>query len=243
MPADLDETPPVARPAAALSIYHGQMTTLAAGYREAIDRLPEGATLILHHVGWDDYERLVEDFADRPNLRLSYDRGRLEAMTPLAEHEAYARFIDDLARVLAEAQGLLLEKRGSTTWARQSLARGVEADACYYVANARQVIGKRTIDLDVDPPPDLVVEIDITNESLRKQPTYAALKVREIWRYDGETMSFHELMGSDYQPIAMSISFPGVTPKMLTEALAESRLAGQTAALIAFRQRVRRSPA
>lgn len=217
------------------------MATLAAAYRDAIERLPEGATLIVHHVGWDEYEHLLENLAERPDLRLSYDRGRLEAMTPLPEHEAYARFIDDLVRVVADERGLLLEKRGSATWKRRSLARGVEADACYYVAGAHRIIGKRTLDLDVDPPPDLVVEIDITNESLSKRPTYAALGVREIWQYDGEQASFHELVDGEYRAIADSLSFPGLTPVMLADALAHSTRDGQTTALGAFRQRLRQS--
>jgi Uma2 family endonuclease len=215
------------------------MATLMGEYREAIGRLPEGATLIVQRVGWDEYERLLDDLIDRPDLRLSYDRGRLEVMTPLAEHEAHARFVDDLVRIVAEERGLLLEKRGSATWKRRALARGVEADACYYVAAARRVIGKRTIDLDVDPPPDLVVEIDITNESIGKRPIYAAFGVREIWRYDGTDVSFHVLVENEYRPVPDSLSFPGLTPALVAQALAESTRDGQTAALHAFRRRLR----
>jgi Uma2 family endonuclease len=211
------------------------MSVLAEEYRDAIARLPEGATLILQHVGWDEYEHLTEVLTDRPDLRLSYDRGRLEAMTPLAEHEAHARFIDDLVRVVAELRGLMLEKRGSATWKRRALGRGVEADACYYVAAAPRIIGKRTIDLDVDPPPDLVVEIDITNESLAKHPIYAALGVREICRYNGVEASFMQLVAGEYRASGDSLSFPGLTPAMVTTALAQSMRDGQTAALREFR--------
>lgn len=218
------------------------VTRAAAEYREAIERLPAGATLILQHVAWDEYEQLLDDLAERPNLRLSYDRGRLEVMTPLAEHEAYARFIDDVVRVIADARGLLLEKRGSTTWKRRAIARGVEADACYYVVGASRIIGKRTIDLDVDPPPDLVVEIDITNESVGKHPTYAALGMREIWQYNGDEVVFLELVDAGYRAVFESISFPGVTPAMLAAALAESARDGQTAALQTLRQRLRQPP-
>jgi len=212
---------------------------VAAAHREAIERLPEGATLILQQVGWDEYEQLLADLAERPDLRVSYDRGRLEVMTPLAEHEAYARFIDDVVRVIADERGLLLEKRGSTTWKRRAIAGGVEADACYYVESASRIIGKRTIDLDVDPPPDIVVEIDITNESTSKHPTYAALGVREIWQYNGVAASFLELADTEYRATSESVSFPGVTPAMLAAALAQSARDGQTAALQSFRHRLR----
>lgn len=217
------------------------MATRPADHREAIERLPEGATLILQHVGWDEYEQLLDQLTDRPDLRLSYDRGRLEVMTPLAEHEAYARFIDDVVRAIADDRRLLLEKRGSTTWKRRAIGRGAEADACYYVASASRIIGKRTIDLDVDPPPDLVVEIDITNESASKHPTYAALGVSEIWHYNGTDMSFLELAGAGYRATVESRSFPGITPAMLATALGQCAREGQTAALEAFRQRLRRA--
>jgi Uma2 family endonuclease len=77
--------------------------TLTVDFRGAISHLPDGATLIVHPVGWEDYEHLLEDTADRPHLRVSYNCGKLEIMTPLPEHEEYARFIDDLVRVVAEA--------------------------------------------------------------------------------------------------------------------------------------------
>src|SRR5712692_10277902 len=168
------------------------MSALTADYRDSIEHLPQGATLVIHRIGWDDYEHLLEDLSDRLRLRISYNCGRLEVMTPLPEHEKYARFIDDVVRVLSEELDLKLEKLGSATWKNRRLARGVEPDACYYVANADRVIGKRHIDLESDPPPDIVVEIDVTNESLSKFPIYAALLVSEIWRYEGERVHFHE---------------------------------------------------
>ena len=173
------------------------MGTVTADYLETINRLPEGSTLILHHVTWAEYERLLEELVDRPGVRVSYDRGRLEVMTPLPEHEEYVRLIDSLVRTWADHEHLQLQNYGASTWKRQRLAKGVEPDACYYVANAVRVIGKRHIDLESDPPPDIVVEIDITNESLSKFPIYATLLVPEIWRYDGKTVQFYQLSGTD----------------------------------------------
>lgn len=217
------------------------MGALVADCRDSIARLPQGTSLVIHQISWDDYERLLEDLMQRPMVRVSYDRGRLEVMTPLPEHERYARFIDDVVRVLAEELNLQLEKLGSATWKSRRLTRGVEPDACYYVANADRVIGKRHIDLEADPAPDIVVEIDIANESLGKFAIYAALLVREIWRYDGETMHFHQLAGDAYREISESPSFPGLTPDLLANAVAQSKTEGQSAALRAFRQRWRSS--
>jgi Uma2 family endonuclease len=216
------------------------MSIQTAEHLDAVRHVPAGATLIIHAFAWDEYERLLEDLADRSHVRVSYDRGKLEVMSPLPEHEAYARFIDDVVRALSDTFGLELEKRGSATWKKRSLARGVEPDACYYVGNAGRIIGRRTIDLESDPPPDIVVEIDVTNESLSKFSIYSALAVPEIWRYDGRVAQFYELAGDAYREVSESRSFPRFTSATLALALEQSQTDGQTAALTAFRQRLGR---
>lgn len=215
------------------------MSTRAADYRDAIDHLPEGATLVIHRVSWDEYERLLEDVSERSHLRISYDCGKLEIMSPLPEHEEYGRFIDGLVRILSEELDLTVQNYGSATWKRQKLGKGAEPDCCYYVRNADRVIGKRKFDLESDPPPDIVVEIDVTNESLSKFSIYAALSVPEIWRYDGNKNQFYELASAGYCEIVESRFFPQLTPAMLADALEQSKSEGQTAALRAFRQRLR----
>ena len=204
---------------------------------EAIEHLPDGMSLVIHDFTWADYERLLNDLAHRPHLRVSYDEGKLEIMSPLPEHEDYARFIDDLVRAVADALGVELEKRGGATWKSRRLARGVEPDACYYVTSAARIIGKRTIDFDTDPPPDVVVEIDVTNESLAKFGIYAALGVPEIWRYDTKSAQFYALTEGSYLGIPDSRFLRGLTPALLVEALEQSKKDGQTRALAAFRRR------
>jgi Uma2 family endonuclease len=212
------------------------MSTRSADYLDAIDHLPDGATLVLHQFSWDEYEQLVQQL-DRPRLRVSYDRGTLQIMTPLPEHEEYAALIDLLVGALSELLDLDLQMYRAATWKRQRLARGVEADSCYYVANASRIIGKRKFDLEFDPPPDIAVEIDVTNESLSKFPIYAALGVPEIWRYDGRTARFYGLAAEEYHEIAESRFLAGLTPLLPSDALEHSKTAGQQAALRAFRQR------
>ncbi len=216
--------------------YNADMSTHTADYLDAIQHLPEGATLVIPQFSWDDYERLLEDLRNRPHLRVTYDHGRVEIMSPLPEHEEYGRFIDDLVRVLANTFKVKVQKYGAATWKKQSLDRGVEPDCCYYVANAVRVIGKREFDLEIDPPPDVVVEIDITNESITKFPIYAALSVPEIWRYDGKSLQFYELAGDNYREVSQSRSFARLTPAMLAAALEQSKIDGQDAALDAFRR-------
>src|SRR5439155_11054154 len=107
-------------------------------------------------------------------------------MRPLPEHEEYKESLYTLVRAFAEERGITLETRGSATWKRRKFQKGAEPDTCFYIGNAERIIGRRKIDLESDPPPDVAVEIDTTNESLSKFPIYAALGVPEIWRYNGK---------------------------------------------------------
>ena len=86
--------------------------------------------------------------------------------------------------------------------------KGAEPDGSFYVQNADAIIGKRRIDLSVDPPPDVVVEIDITSESLSKFPIYAAFGVPEIWRYDGRAAQIYHLVNQSYVETDASLAFP-----------------------------------
>src|SRR5438445_836710 len=171
------------------------MSAPTAEYREAVDHLPPGGMLVFQQVSWEDYEQLLKDLADRPGVRVSYDEGRLEIMSPLPEHEDYKDSLYSMVRVFSEVTGIELETRGSATWKREKLRKGSEPDTCFYVAQAERIIGRRKIDLESDPPPDVVVEIETTNESLMKFPIYAALGVPEIWRYDGRQTQFYALAG------------------------------------------------
>ena len=83
------------------------MSTRTTDYREAIDHLPEGATLVLSDVSWEDYETLLEDLADRPGVRITYDQGKVEIMSPLREHEKYKVRVSRIPRTPAGVRGLL----------------------------------------------------------------------------------------------------------------------------------------
>jgi Uma2 family endonuclease len=213
------------------------MPTTTADYLEAIEHLPEGATLRLAGISWDEYEELLSELGERAGLRVSYDEGRLQIVSPTHEHEEYKEFILRLAQVLAEETNVTLETRGSATYRRRQKAKGAEPDTSFYVQHAAHLIGKRRIDLETDPPPDVVVEIDLSNESLSKFPIYAALGVPEIWLYDGQQARFYQLAEQRYQEIAHSLAFPVLTSAALTDFLAQSKTSGQSAALAAFRQR------
>ncbi len=162
-------------------------------------------------------------------------------MSPLLEHEEYKGFIHDLVRVLSEELSISLETRGSATFKAKQKGTGVEPDDCFYVQNAFRIIGKREIDLSVDPPPDVAVEIDVTSESLSKFPIYAALGVLELWRYDGQYAQIYELAAQTYSEVAASRFFPLITAAVLGQFIEESKTDGQSAVLVRFREWVRAS--
>ena len=205
------------------------MSTRTIDYRQAIDHLPEGATLVLADVSWEDYERLLEDLTERPGVRVTYDQGKVEIMSPLPKHEKYKEFVSHLIALLADELNIDVESFGSTTWKRREALKATEPDLCFYVANAEHVIGKDELDLDVDPPPDLAVEIDVTNESLSKFPVYATLGVPEIWRYVSKRKSvlMYELRDGEYVDIPASRSFPMLTPQVLADFLEQSKADGR----------------
>ncbi len=205
-------------------------------YLDAIEHLPEGATLRLHDVSWDEYEELLAQMGNKPGYRVNYDRGRLEIMSPSSEHEKPKDFILRLAQVFSEETDTMLETLGSTTYRLRKKLKGAEPDTSFYVQNAARVIGRRVLDLKVDPPPDVVVEIDTTNESLNKFPIYAALGVPEIWLYDGNKMLFYQLTEQHYAEISHSLAFPLLAAEAVTEFLERSQTEGQTAALRALHQ-------
>lgn len=215
------------------------MSTYATNYLEAIEHLPDGAMLRLEGVSWEEYEQLLEDLIEWPGIRVSYNQGRVEIMSPTTEHEEYKDFILRIAHILAEELGLTLEPRGSSTFKRKRLMKGAEPDACFYVQFAKMIVGKRRIDLSVDPPPDVVVEVDITSESLSKFSIYAALGIPEIWRYDGKQAQIYHLADQDYVIASVSLSFPCLTAQVLTESLEQSKTQGQTIALSNLRHWVR----
>lgn len=108
----------------------------------------------------------------------------LEIIVPLSEDEYSEDAIGDLVKDLAEELAIEYECFASTTWRRQECMGGAEPDNCFYIQNLPAVRGRLNIDLNSDPPPDLVLEIDITSKSLDRLPIYAWLGVPEVWRYD-----------------------------------------------------------
>jgi Uma2 family endonuclease len=188
----------------------------------AVVSLPE-QRIVLENITWDVYERLLAAHQDRSVPRFTYDRGRLEIMSPSAEHEELKHLIALYVEVIAEELGINVRGLGSTTFRREDMQRGFDPDTCFYVQNAGLIRGKTELDLTVAPPPDVVIEIDLTSPSLAKFPIFAQLGVPEIWRYDGRRWQIFRRADTTYVEQAESLAFPSLTAEILTDFLAESR--------------------
>lgn len=172
-----------------------------------------GQYLLLDNVDWRTYSRLLRIFAEQRGIRLAYDRGRLEIMSPLPEHETDASFLGRLVVALTEELGLPIKEGGSMTMRRRRKQRGIEPDRCYWIANEPKMRGKRTFSLRIDPPPDLAIEVDVTSSSLNRMGIYAALGVPEVWRLDEPTLTFLALGANrSYNALPHSLSFPTLKP-------------------------------
>jgi Uma2 family endonuclease len=203
------------------------MTTLA---------ITSEARVILDGVSWHTYECLLDDLRAHGKSRLAYDHGTLEIMTPYFAHEWLNRLLADIVTALAFGRHLPIEQGGSTTFRRDDVERGFEPDSCFYFgAQAVQMRGRERVDLHADPPPALVVEIDLTHPSLDKFPIYAALGVAEIWRCDGQQVWFYRLETNGYTPVDTSVVLERVTAQDIASFLAQGRQTGRQALFDAVR--------
>lgn len=203
---------------------------------ELIEIMPADSVLTQHGVSWDEYEELLEAVGDASGLRISYDEGTLQIMTVSFKHEKYVRTIERLVDVLSLRLRIKVLFYGSATMKKQRKKKGVEPDACFYVQNATLVGTKDEIDFNTDPPPDVVVEIDLHHESLSKFPIYAALDVPEIWRYDAESLTIYQLRDQQYVESEASLSLPVCTSAVLTEFLARTPKQDQYDIVLAFEE-------
>lgn len=197
--------------------------------------------VILSNISWQTFEQILKELGDNRSTRLAYNKGFLEIMTPLGPHENNNRFIDDLVRAITDELNLNMKKFGSLTMKRSKKLKGAEPDSCYYLQNEPLVRSKQEIDLDKDPPPDLVLEIDMSSGSLDKLPIYAAIGVPELWRYDGNKLEVFVLqqLDGEYEAVSNSPTFPWMEMEVIPRFLRQSLVDGETATLRAFREWVR----
>lgn len=181
---------------------------------------PQEQRVILENISWETYERLLAEHPESAGPRFTYDNGRLEIMVLSFEHEEPNRTLALLIDLVAAESEINLRRAGSNTFKREDLRKGFEPDSCFYFQSAARIKGRRRrLDLRIDPPPDLVIEIDVTSSSLPRFPILAGVGVPEVWRYDGERVHFFALEEGSYVAIAQSLALPPLTPELATDFL------------------------
>ena len=194
---------------------------------------------LLQGVSWSTYEALLADLGDHRG-RIAYDNGMLEIMTPSQTHEGLKKIIGRLIETYSLELGIEILSTSSLTLKRSKLLKGAEADESYYVQN-EALVRHRKIDLAVDPPPDLAIEVEISRSALDHLGIYAGLGVPELWRHDGKSLRVYLLSAEgEYRPSEKSRAFPALPLEDFRRFLAKRTGLSETQLLTAFRDWVRR---
>lgn len=197
-----------------------------------------GQRIQLQEVNWNEFEAILDELGNKRACRIAYSDGILEIRMPLPKHEKAKVLISDMVKILLEELNMDNECFGSSTFKRQEMAKGIEPDDCFYIENSAQMIGKERIDLNIDPPPDLAIEVDVTSKT--GLDAYQSLGVPELWRFEDGQMRISLLQDGQYQDANSSSHFPNFPIiEGISQFLERSQTEGRSKTLKAFRQWVR----
>ena len=198
-------------------------------------RIPPGQRVEFQDVSWREFEKILEELGEHRGTRVAYSKGTLEIVAPLPWHEVSKELISDMVKILLDALEIDNECFGSTTFKREEMKHGIEPDNCFYTHNYVQMIGKERIDLSVDPPPDLAIEVDLTSKT--QLSAYEALGVAELWRYENRRLRIDVLQMEKYVEVDSSLTFPGLPIiEVISACVERGRVIGRSRALREFRQ-------
>lgn len=200
--------------------------------------VPPGHKVVLENITWQRFETILDELGEHRSARIAYNNELLEIMTPLPEHETNKELVSDLIKGLLEELDIECYPLGSTTFKNQQMAKGIEPDNCFYLKNEAKVRGKKRLDLTIDPPPDLALEIDVTSRTYPQ--IYAALGVPELWRFEKGELQINVLQGQTYIEVEFSPTFPDLPlKKVIPQYLEQVKLIGRNKTMKAFRVWVR----
>jgi Uma2 family endonuclease len=174
--------------------------------------------VVFRSVSWETYLALTDESASCSG-RITYDHGVLEIMSPGMPHEVAKKLIGRMIETFTLCRGIEIRSSSSTTFKRSEIQLGFEADESYYIQHASALRGVREIDLSIHPPPDLVIEVDMTISSIPKKALFAAMKIPEVWRYDGESLWMGSLNDDNYQDLKQSVVLPGFPRELASKLL------------------------
>jgi Uma2 family endonuclease len=201
-----------------------------------LSEVPE-TRMVLQNVSWETFVALADE--RRGSVpRMTYNEGVLEMMSPKRKHENIACLIGRMIEDYSEIKGIEILSVASVTVKRSDLKKAYEADESYYVTNIDPVLAKEELDFEVDPAPDLVVEVELTSSAIDKLELFAAMQVPEVWRHDGTSVQLYRWVNGCYEPIQTSIELPGLDPALINRFLEQRLQAGETTLIRAFRSEI-----
>jgi len=200
---------------------------------------PAEQRVLLHNLSWQTFKIMLAEMGSDRASRLAYDSGMMEIMTPLMLHENSNRLIEVFVGVLCEEMGFEIKRTGSLTLMRDDLKRGAEPDSSYYIQNESRVRDSENINLDSDPPPDLVLEVEYSRSKLNKLLLYASMQIPEFWRYNGSVLRVYRLESGQYLECSTSPTFAPVPVTEIPQFIKQSRKIGEIALTRTFRAWVR----
>ena len=191
--------------------------------------------VVLSNISWQTYQSLLAEAGDKRSSRFSYSQGVLEIIMPSDLHETINCLLKRIVTALTEELDLKIKGFGSTTLNREDLKQGAEPDSCFYIQNVARILGKR-LDISTDPPPDLVIEVDITSPSSNRFVVYTQLEIPEVWRYWGEGVQIYQLQNREYIICDRSPTFPILSAAMLNQFLQMAESQDDNAIIRSLRQ-------
>ena len=197
-----------------------------------------GSEIILRKQTWADYEMLLAIRQDTslPKLYFNAKTQEIQVMSPLASHGNRVDTLRDLVKIL-----LRIEQQDWDCFAPITIKKfkqaGVEPDTCFYVENRQAILGKERIDLSIDPPPDLVIEVDLT--SITSLSAYELLAIPELWIYRPGELMIYLWQNGTYQNRDRSLFLKNWDVKTLFPTYVElAWLKGSSLALRQFEEEV-----
>lgn len=198
----------------------------------------EGQTLVINDVNWQQFEQILDELGEKRNTKIAYYNHTLEIMSPLPEHESDKVLITTLLEIILEELNVNFWCLGSTTFKSEILQKGLEPDNCFYIQNEAKIRGKKRLNLTIDPPPDLALEIDLTSRTYLH--LYLALGVPELWRFERGNLHIHILENNQYMEKEFSPIFPHIPiKKLIPEYLNKFTIEGRNKTVKAFRKLIK----
>lgn len=203
--------------------------------REKI-HLPPGSVMRMPGT-WQDYCALCDSRGDGSIPRIKFRNGEILLMSPLPRHGREANILADVVKILLDSEKRNYEAFTPITMDSPEVG-GIEPDYCFYIDNWQAAVGKDRINWQIDPPPDLVIEIDVTTYTAAED--YAPYGVPEVWLFKKSGLKIYALQGETYEQQASSRYFPTVDmPRLIAQVLAVAAEQGTGVALRNLRQQLK----